>query len=88
MVVVVEKIQGPVARIDRGNGQAKNDVLTDIFIQGHENPLARGKKSPWHIQPGARKVSRKSAYLNMKMKGRSVDIIDLKLFNSLKWDGV
>ena len=24
----------------------KNDVPTDIFIQGHENPLARGQENP------------------------------------------
>ena len=27
-------------------------------------------------------------YLNMKMKGKSVEIIDLQLCSSLKWDGV
>ena len=46
MVVGVEKSQGPVARLDWGDGKTKNDAHTDIFSQGHENTLARGAKSP------------------------------------------
>ena len=61
MVVVFEKSLGPDAILDRVDGQKKNDVPTDIFIQGHENPLARGRNSLKNIQPGARKASRKSA---------------------------
>ena len=32
-----------------GNGKTKNDVPTDIFSQGHENPLARGQENPLEI---------------------------------------
>ena len=39
MVVGVEKIRVPVARLDWVDGQTKNDVATDIFIQGREKPL-------------------------------------------------
>ena len=46
MVVGVEKSRGPVARLDWGDGQTKNEVPTEIFSQGQENPLARGEKSP------------------------------------------
>ena len=46
MVVEFDKIQGPVAIIDWGNGQTKNDMPTDILSQEHEEPLARGEKSP------------------------------------------
>ena len=46
MVVGVDKIRGPVARLDLGNGKTKSDVPTDIFSQGRENPLARGAKRP------------------------------------------
>ena len=46
MVVAVEKSQGPFARLDWGDRKTKNEVPTDIFSQGHENPLARGKKIP------------------------------------------
>ena len=46
MVVGVEKIQGPVARLDWGDGQTKSDVPTDMFSQGLEKPVSRGSKSP------------------------------------------
>ena len=46
MVVGVENIRGPVARLDWGDVQKKNDVPTDIFSQVHKKPLSRGEKSP------------------------------------------
>ena len=54
MVVGVEKIRGPVARPDWGGGQTKNDMPTDIFSQGQENPLkifSQGRKNPAANQP-------------------------------------
>ena len=40
----------------------KNDVPTDIFIQGHEKPLARGRENPLKIfSQGREKAGRKSA---------------------------
>ena len=44
-MVVFKESRVPDARLDLGNGQTKNDVTTDIFGQGHGNPLARGEKS-------------------------------------------
>ena len=41
----------------------KNDVPAEIFIQGLENPLARGRESLVNIQLGAQKASRDSAIL-------------------------
>ena len=55
MLVGVEKIRIPVARLDWGDGQTKSDAPTDIFSQGRKRPLARGAKSPRHIQPGGAK---------------------------------
>ena len=46
MLVGFDKSRGPVARLDWGEIQTKNDVPIDIFSQGHEKPLARHKKSP------------------------------------------
>ena len=47
MVFGVEKSRDTVPRLDWGDGQTKNDVPTNIFSQGHKNPLDRGKKIPW-----------------------------------------
>ena len=46
MVIVVEKSQDPVFRLDWGDGQTKSDVPTDIFSQGREEPLSNSAKSP------------------------------------------
>ena len=45
MEVGVEKIQGPVARLDWGDWKTKNDLPTNIFSQGDKEPLVRGGKT-------------------------------------------
>ena len=63
MLVGVENIQGPVARLDWGDGQTKNDVPTDIFSQGYKNPLARGREKPLKIFSQGRKNPAKNQTL-------------------------
>ena len=46
MVVGVKKRRGTVAILDWSNGYTKNEVPTDIFIQGYKKTLSRGEKSP------------------------------------------
>ena len=64
MVVGVEKSRGPVARLDWGDEQAKNDVPTDIFSQGHQKALNQGQENPLKIfsrgreKPAANQPSR------------------------------
>ena len=56
VVVGVEKSRGLVDILDWGDGRTKSNFPTDIFIQGHKNPLptdifSQGRKKHAANQP-------------------------------------